>query len=113
MDFINAVDADFRVFYGYEGLADGYVPDDISGPRFIAMCEALPGYRGAVRMQFERILAEQEQETDGNQHAGRVPGRGDGSGQEMPAEAALGHQAFRSEPEKGLPPVFEVIKPSV
>lgn len=111
MQYIDAVDADFRVFYGYEGIGDGYIPDDLTGPRFVAMCEALPGYKGAIRMHAERLAMEEAEAADGNQHAGRVPGRGDVSGSAMvPAEAVHAHQAFQAAPELGQPPVFEIIK---
>lgn len=113
MEYIDAVDADFRVFYGIDGVGDGYLPDDLSGPRFIRRCEQLIAYKGAVRMHAERIAMEDAEAADGNQHGGQVPGRGDGSGPAtVPAEAAPMHTGFRGEPTTGFPPVFEVIKPS-
>lgn len=120
MEHINAVDADFRVFYGIDGIGDGYIPDDISGPRFIALCEALPGYKGATRLWMEAVAAEEaEHAAGGRPNRTTTGGTPYGQGgfqvpaaqvQEVSDTAALTMGAFGAAPELNQPPIFEVRK---
>jgi hypothetical protein len=56
------VDADFRVFYRIDGIAEGDY-GDLSGPRFVALCLRLPAYSGVLRA---RVTAQMEAEADRN-----------------------------------------------
>lgn len=52
------MDADFRVFYGIHGIADGHY-GDLSAPRFVALAERLPFYKGVMRGRIEIEQAEE------------------------------------------------------
>jgi hypothetical protein len=96
-EYLDDVDADFRVFYGIHGVADGSY-GGLSGPRFVAMAERLPHYRGAVRDLFLAAAREQEEEGQG---PGPAPARGRtrprAGGQEV-REVAPDEASLRADP---------------
>jgi hypothetical protein len=56
LDYIDDLDADFRVFYRIDGLADGNY-GDLSGPRFLRLAFRTIHYRGVMR---DRVMIENE-----------------------------------------------------
>lgn len=71
--YLDDIDADFRVFYRIDGVADGRF-GGLDAARFVQLAERLPAYRGALRARAEAELAELD----------RAPGR------PAPARAAHG-----------------------
>lgn len=67
LDYINELDADFRVFYRFPsqpdapGVADEYF-GTFSGPQFLRLAWRTPSYQGAVAA---KILQEKEKEEKG------------------------------------------------
>jgi hypothetical protein len=66
LDYLDDLDADFRVFYRIEGVADGQY-GGLSGPRFLKLAFRTIHYRGVMR---DRVLMEnQENERTGTPKA--------------------------------------------
>lgn len=105
IEMIDLVDADFRTFYGYHGIADDEFPEHLTSGRFFKLCEQLIFYRGAVR-GFIQAQIEKEELGNGNGH-GYVPG----SAQDVPDYAVSAHRALQGDPTSPYKaPVFDVRK---
>lgn len=92
LDYLDDLDADFRVFYRIDGIADGQF-GDLSAERFIALAERTPCYQGTIRALVEAQIREQEAE------GGSTGARWDEQVDEDPWAAAARDQA-----DRGLPP---------
>lgn len=68
-EYLEDLDADFRVFYRIDGVGDGQF-GGLSSARFVQLAERLFAYRGAMRARVEMEVAEQ-----GPQPAGAAAGR--------------------------------------
>jgi hypothetical protein len=74
LDYLEDVDADFRVFYRIDGIADGEY-GGLSAERFFGLLSRLPAYRGVVRARMEAELAEQQPTGGAPQQIGRGAAR--------------------------------------
>lgn len=67
LDYINELDADFRVFYRFPsrpdapGIADGHF-GSFSGPRFLRLAWRTPSFQGAVAAKILQEKSREEQE---------------------------------------------------
>lgn len=108
IEYLDLVDADFRTFYGYHGIADDEFPEHLSSGRFFKLCEQLIHYRGAVRGYLTYLYEQEERHEPGG---GYVPGQSHGSTQNVPDYAVTAHSALQGDPASPYKaPVFNVRK---
>lgn len=84
VDSVDDVDADFRVFYRVDGVADGHY-GGLSAERFFNLACRLPGYRGVVRTRLE---VEHAQSNNGSSGGARPSGQP--SGRRQPQQIGPG-----------------------
>jgi len=73
LNYLDDLDADFRVFYRIDGIADGYYAN-LSAERFITLCERTFSYKGAMRMHAELLAQEQADATNATGAGTGTPG---------------------------------------
>lgn len=56
LDHLDDLDADFRTFFGISGIGDGIFPDDMTGPRFLALAYRTGAYEGVMAARIAREL---------------------------------------------------------
>ncbi len=83
LNHLDGLDADFRVFYRIDGIADGIFPASLTAPRFLALAHRTGAYEGVMAARIAE--ADREDQPAGN-------------GAQAPAQRAAGVEQVESTP---------------